>query len=238
LAGKSLPCLRRNRPAPSPTAESDLERHGKLVYGAPVVAATNTFHHSEPAHRHLVCFVTFAVLLLTALPVDAQPAQVILLRHAEKPADEADVHLTARGQERAQALVTLLGRGSALTSNAPVAALYATRVTRKSRGQRTGETLAPLSQDLHLPVNTAFHSDDYAALARSVVHNSAYDGKTVIICWTHTEMAQLATALGVKPKPPAWKDKVFDRLWIITPASSSATLREVPQRLLPGDSTR
>jgi len=49
------------------------------------------------------------LLLWLAQSAMGQPAQVILLRHAEKSDDPADVHLTARGRERAQALVALLG---------------------------------------------------------------------------------------------------------------------------------
>jgi hypothetical protein len=179
-----------------------------------------------------------ASLLLAALELGAQPAQIILLRHAEKPDDKAEVHLSSRGRERAQALVALLGRHSPFTTNTPVAALYATRVTRHDRSQRTGETLAPLGQDLGLPVNTAFGSGEYASLAQSILRNATYRRQTVIICWTHDEIGKLAEALGVKPGPPRWKDKVFDRLWVIRLENGGATLRDVPQRLLAGDPTR
>jgi hypothetical protein len=175
-------------------------------------------------------------LLLTAAPVVAQPAQIILLRHAEKPDDKSDVHLSSRGQERAQALVALLGRHSPYTSNAPVVALFATRITKNNRSLRTGETLAPLSRELDLPVQTWFESEDYARLARTVLKEPAYRDQTVIICWTHSEIARLAEALGVKPAPRPWKDKVFDRLWILTRTQAGTVMRQAPQRLLPGDS--
>ena len=180
----------------------------------------------------------FAIILFTAIAACGQPEQVILLRHAEKPADAEDVHLSARGRERAQALVSLLGRHSQLTSNAPVAALYATRVTRHDHGQRTGETLEPLAKDLNLPVRTPFGSDDYSRLAASVLGNPAYRGKTVIICWRHGDLAQFASALGVRPPPPAWKANTFDRLWRITFSPAHTQLIDLPQHLLEGDSTR
>jgi len=178
------------------------------------------------------------ILLFAACQVGAQPAQVILFRHAEKPEDQAEVHLSPRGQDRARALVSLLGRRSRFTTNAPVAALYATRITKHEHSYRTGETLAPLSQELGLPVNTRFGTDDYGLLARSVLSQPAYRGKTVVICWTHHNIAELAEALGVKNPPPPWKDAVFDRLWLITFGKSGAVLRDLPQRLLAGDSKR
>lgn len=182
--------------------------------------------------------ILISCLLLFFQSAGAQPAQVILLRHAEKPDDQADVHLAQRGEERAHVLVSLLGRGSPLTSHAPVAALYATRVTKHDHSHRTGETLAPLSLALDLPVNTTYASDDYVLAAANLLNNPSYRGKTVIVCWTHHDLAQLAGALGVRPQPDHWKDKTFDRLWIITYPEGRAALRDVPERLLEGDEKR
>ena len=177
-------------------------------------------------------------LLLSALVAGAQPAQIILLRHAEKPDDPSSVHLSPRGEERARALVSLLGRNSPFTSNAPVAALYGTRVTKHDHSRRTGETLAPLSEDLGLAVNTSFDSDNYSLLTTSVLNNRAFRGKTVIVCWTHHDIAQLGAALGARPQPPPWKEKTFDRLWIISFAQGRVEWRDVPQRLLKGDAKK
>ena len=82
-----------------------------------------------------------AFLLFITLHAFGQSAQIILFRHAENPDDPAALHLSPRGEERASALVSLLGRKSLLTSNAPIAALYATRVTGHGHSLRTGETL-------------------------------------------------------------------------------------------------
>jgi hypothetical protein len=180
----------------------------------------------------------FAIILFGALTAFGQPAQVILLRHGEKPPSAEAADLSPRGRDRAQALVSLLGHASSIASNAPVAALYATRVTRRDRSHRTGETLEPLAKDLNLPIHTPFGSDDYARLAASVLNEPAHRDKTVIVCWTHHDLAQLAGAFGVKPRPPAWKDSVFDRLWRITFSSGNAQLIDLPQHLLKGDSTR
>jgi hypothetical protein len=178
------------------------------------------------------------MFLMSALLAYAQPVQIILLRHAEKPAEEAALHLSSRGEKRAHALAKFLSAPNYLTSNAPIAALYATRVTKNNHSQRTGETLAPLAKKLHLPVNTAYESDRYPLLVHNILSNGAFHGKTVIICWTHHELADLAGALGVKPKPSPWKDKVFDRWWVIRLPDSRVEFQELPQHLLPGDSNR
>jgi hypothetical protein len=203
------------------------------------MSALRIIDHSSRWHG-VINRATSLVLVMgfSVLAACGQPTQVILLRHAEKPDDPAAVHLSSRGEERARALISLLGHGSPLTTNAPVAALYATRITKHDRSQRTGETLDPLAKHLSLRVNSLFSSDQYASLAASVLRNPAYRGKTVIVCWTHHDIARLAGALGVHPAPPPWKDKIFDRLWLITFPSSHAQLRDVPQHLLPSDAKR
>lgn len=175
------------------------------------------------------------LLTFGALCASGQPAQILLLRHAEKPEDEAALHLSPRGQQRALALAEFLGKPNALTSNAPIAALYATRLTKRSHGQRTGETLAPLAKQLGLPVQTPYEAELYSLLARDILDNRAYQGKTVIVCWTHHEIDNLTADLGVRPKPPKWKDDVFDRYWVVRFDNGAVTLKVLSQGLLPGD---
>ncbi|HXI51413.1 MAG TPA: histidine phosphatase family protein [Candidatus Saccharimonadales bacterium] len=188
------------------------------------------------AINHRWLWVTCFVLLLPPWSVRAQPAQIILLRHGEKPDEASSVHLSARGEERAQALATLLGPGSRFTTNAPIASLLATQVTRHDRSHRTSETLAPLGRVLGLPVEPSADSDNYRQLAHRILSDRNWRGKTVVICWTHHDLAQLAGALGVRPTPPAWKEKVYDRLWILNFDHGHPTLSDVPQHLLKGDS--
>src|SRR5690242_3535393 len=84
-----------------------------------------------------------------------EPAQIIVLRHAEKPDNEKALHLSPKGQERAQALVKFFTENRKATRYGAPAALYATRPTRRGHGQRPGETLAPLAKELkqtiHMP---------------------------------------------------------------------------------------
>ena len=50
----------------------------------------------------------FALVLGSALFAAAQPARVIVIRHAEKPDDPENSHLSEDGQVRAQRLVKWL----------------------------------------------------------------------------------------------------------------------------------
>jgi len=183
------------------------------------------------------------LLLISALFVGftslrAQPAQVILLRHAEKPADEWDVNLSTRGEARARALVSFFTNTPALLTNGLPVALFATRPTPHGHSRRTYETLEPLSKELNLPVESPYAAKDFYAQAQEILNNHDYAGKTVVVCWVHDYLPEMAEAFGVKPKPPAWKSKEFDRVWLITFRDKKASLRNLPQHLLPGDSRR
>ena len=63
-----------------------------------------------------------------------------------------------------------------------------------------------------------------------------YAGKTVLIAWHHGTIPDLAKALGVKDPPQKWQDEVFDRVWEITYSNGTASLKNLPEDALPGDS--
>ena len=180
----------------------------------------------------------FWLLIVGVLTASARPAEIILLRHAEKPPDDEGIHLSAQGEERARALAALLTTSPALLSNGLPAALFAPRSTSGRPSRRAQETLGPLAQRLDLRVETPHSAKNYAALAEELLHNRALDGKTVVVCWVHEFLPHLAEALGVTPRRRPWRGSVFDRLWVITYAGKKASLADLPQALLPGDSAR
>ena len=179
--------------------------------------------------------VKLLILVITSLGLAtwtmAQPAEVILIRHAEKPANPEALHLSKEGVKRANALVPYITTAPELTRHGLPVALYAARTTKHGHGQRTHETIAPLSKELHLPIQAPYLSEDYAALAKSILSNRKYRGKTVLICWVHESIPQLAAALGVRPEPPKWKGEVYDRVYLISYEGGKATLQDLPQKL-------
>ena len=156
-----------------------------------------------------------------------RPAQVILIRHAEEPRDKQNPHLSNRGVDRADRLVSFLSTDTLMTRFGLPVAVFATRTTSDGFGQRTQETVTPLAQHLHLPVQTPFLSRQYAALAALILRTPGYAGKTVLVSWTHSSLPQLAGALGVKPRPHNWNDTVYDQGYVITYAGKDAKLEKV-----------
>ena len=172
-----------------------------------------------------------ALVLLGCAQIPAQaqsarvsrPGQIILIRHAEKPVDPADPHLSRAGVERARQLVSFIKTDPAMRRFGSPVAVFATQTTKDDNGQRTQETVAPLAAALGLAVQTPYHGKEFAALATRILSTPAYAGKTVVICWNHEEIPQLAAALGVPP-PPKWKGSVFDMVYVITYRHGSAAL--------------
>ena len=165
---------------------------------------------------------------LTTSLASGRPDQVIIIRHAEKPEHGHD--LTVKGRERAAALAPFFLSGDRET---PVA-IYAQGPSAEHPSRRPVETVTPLAHDLKLVIKTCHRGDD-AAMVKEILSQPEYDGKVVLICWSHKEIPGLATALGVV-HPPEWRGAAFDRLWIIKFNDGQATLQDLPQRLLFGDS--
>ncbi len=168
--------------------------------------------------------------LFAVLSAGAQPARIILIRHAEKPTDPWQVHLSEQGQKRALRLAKWLTQGKAVGTNGPPAALFAAAPTPRGRGVRCEETLKPTADKLGLPVRAAYAAADYARLAHYLLRDRSLKGQTVVICWVHECLPQLAAALGVRPQPPKWKDKDFESAYVITFPDGQAALDVIRQK--------
>jgi hypothetical protein len=183
--------------------------------------------------------ILWLMLFLPAAAAWAEPAQILIIRHGEKPPEKGAVHLSLMGRERALALVPFLTETPEFTRYGPIAALFATKIAPGDPSHRTHETIAPLAQSLGLPIEAPYVNREYAQLARDILTRADYQGKTVLICWDHDFIPQLTGALGVTPQPSRWPGAVFDRVLIVSPAGTgTATLVNRPQRLMFGDSPR
>jgi hypothetical protein len=176
-----------------------------------------------------------AAFCLRAAAVWAQPpVTVMLIRHAEKLSD-GQMDLSPAGFARAKALPQLFGgAGTAAPHNLPRPDfLFATHVSKHSN--RPVETITPLSAALGLPISHEIDDKDFATLAKELL-SGKYAGKVVLVAWHHGSIPALARALGVTPPYDPWPETQFDRVWRIDYAGGKATLTDLPQGLMPGDS--
>ena len=181
-------------------------------------------------------------------PAGVAPQDVVMLiRHAEKPdgelpgvdadGNEDDSSLTEVGWQRAHLLVDLFdpAQGAPRAGLARPAAIYAAGVTDDGEGQRTRETVAPLADRLGIPVDTGYGRGQEKKLVDRVVDEQG----PVLISWQHGGITEIADAFpSVKPKPPSeWPDDRFDVIWTFTRTEDGWRFAQIPEDLLPGDST-
>jgi hypothetical protein len=181
------------------------------------------------------------------------PQHILLIRHAEKTGDKADIHLSEQGQKRAEMLQQLFLVSKDRPDPFPTPDfLFAASNTNGSH--RPLETLTPLAPKLKLPIGNAYTSKLPAApspidgqvktdevpgmqaLRDELFGKSMYFGKTILVAWRHSTIPQLAKTLNAREAPTKWEDDVFDRVWQINYDDHGvATFLDRPQRLLPGD---
>jgi len=188
------------------------------------------------ATLRLICLIDLIASL--SLPVLAEPARIVILRHAEK----LNRHeLCDMGEERANALSRqFLGQGAAqsLFANQKPDAFLAITL-------HTIETITPAAQSWNLPVipyEVSGRKEDDAEkeaetnqrtqeAARDVLTDPRYDGKTVVMAWEHNHIAksklekeypeeqvtlrQLLHLDQIADVPKTWPDSNYDYFWIV-----------------------
>jgi hypothetical protein len=162
------------------------------------------------------------------------PATVMLIRHAEKLTDGRP-DLSPVGFERAKAIPELFGgAGAAAPHNLPRPDfLFATHVSKNSN--RPVETITPLSEALGLAISHEIDDKDFATLAKELL-SGKFAGKVVLVAWHHGSLPGVVRALGATPPYDPWPDTQFDRVWRIDYRDGKATLTDLPQGLMAGDS--
>jgi hypothetical protein len=168
-------------------------------------------------------------------PAYALPKYVLLMRHAEKPAEGNE--LSPQGWERAKALPELFRRSDFAAFGSPQA-LIAMGQKKNSTSQRAIETLSFLAKAINLPIQDDYNRGDEKDVADLLATAPELDQKVVVVCWEHNGLEQIAKNLGFKPKPQ-WPGDQYDRVWVISfSKDGTPELADLPEKLLPGDSAQ
>ena len=181
--------------------------------------------------RRSLLLALASVFLLPCVAFGQAPATILLIRHAEKLTD-GQIDLSPTGFERAKLIPQLFAPGHTPALPTPQV-LFATHLSKHSN--RPVQTITPLSEALHLPIDHTIENDEYAQLAQTLL-SGKYVGKIVLVAWHHGNLPALATALGATPPYAKWPETQFDRVWKIDYKDGKATLTDLPQHLIPGDS--
>ena len=149
--------------------------------------------------------------------------KVVIIRHGEKPADGDN--LSCQGQNRALLLANVLHQKIKVPDYTYVPALKTDKATTHSR---MFQTVTPFAVKYNLTINSKYGGNDFAALSKSVFKKTG----TVLMVWNHSEIPELAKALGVN-SPPDWAQADFDSIWMITYAGGKAQLAQDKESLNP-----
>lgn len=189
-------------------------------------------------------FMVCAAILMCSISAFAAPAQVILIRHGEKPAQGNE--LNAQGFQRANALVKYFQTDPAVTRYGTPVAIYAMAPKNATGSIRAIQTVTPLAAALKLTINKDYMRDQADELVKAIMENPEYDGRMVLVCWEHSVLVDIAAALAayggsdqaVKDAlPVSWAGQVFDRAWVLSFTGNKVTsFLDAPEHVLPGDS--
>ena len=176
----------------------------------------------------------FLFSIFITAKVFSLPAQVIIIRHAEKPTQGNQLSL--KGKERAAALLPYLIETDSLITNGTPAAIYAMAAPRGDSSLRPIQTVTPLADMLKIKIRDSFERDNYKKMVEEIKSDPTVDGKTVLICWEHSVIPEIARAFGALQTPSRWPGETYDRTWVITLTQNGKTsFQNLPQRLMYGD---
>lgn len=170
----------------------------------------------RPRDRRSVLAGVAALLLVASVPhiARAQPALVLVVRHAEKADNSNDPVLSAAGNARAEALAEALAD----------AGVEHVIVTQR---QRTRLTAAPLMAQRGLtPETIGFGADMAAHVADIAAAVRKHTGKVVLVVGHSNTVPAIVHALG-GPKMPDLCDARYAALFAVVPGAEGSNARVV-----------
>jgi broad specificity phosphatase PhoE len=152
--------------------------------------------------RRLPILAAAAGLALSMPLIAESPTTVVIVRHAEKAADQGkDPNLTEAGEARAKLLARLLGA-------MPLGGLYS------SEFHRTRETLVPLAEASGVEIRTIPARETANTLTAERLL-SDHPGQLVVVA-SHSNLAPgIVTALTGEPLPEI-DESVYDDLFVVS----------------------
>jgi phosphohistidine phosphatase SixA len=181
-----------------------------------------------------------AWLFGVAVSAQALPAQVMIIRHAEKYEDRQRINLNPQGYTRAKALAQFFQTDPRVLQHGVVSAIIAQRPSQHKKSVRCEETVEPLAQALGQKVINRFAYGEVTELVEWLRASREWDSKSVLICAAHMDIVPIAKAMGVPHvRQVVWPHETYDRVWLIDFSQTDgavASFRDIPQCLLFGDS--
>jgi hypothetical protein len=148
-------------------------------------------------------------LVATCQPVQARPAQVLLMRHGHKGSAGNNYNLSPTGFQRALGLASVIPACFGTPSHITTYFLD----PETSKNARSYQTAVPLAvaSGVNIRIDRSSVVDSLQS-GRSMLSNPAYSGGLLVVFWEHRHLPQLAAGLGWPEMPPI-ADNDFDLLY-------------------------
>ena len=138
---------------------------------------------------------------------------LLVVRHAEKPAQEGDSGLSPAGEARAKAYAGYFQHFSVDGTPIAIDTLIASADSNESARPRL--TLEPLSKATGIPIQTPFANKQVKDAAHWI--EAGQTRKAALIAWHHGKLAKLLEKLGADPSTllpdGVWPEDVYN--WVI-----------------------
>ena len=156
------------------------------------------------------------------MPTTMMTGQILLMRHAEKPDDASNVHLSPAGLQRAGRLASYIPQ----TFGKPDF-LFAAADSEQSR--RPVETIEPLSQATGVPIDSTVANGHHDFLANELMTKPRYEGQRIVICWHHESMRHFSRELGGAKGdcPDPWAEDLFNLILQFDYQNRKATVQRI-----------
>lgn len=160
-------------------------------------------------------------LLCSLTTAYAAPKEIIIIRHTDKLLqDEPGPTLSAPGLARSITFAFYCLKRFGEPDY--VIAADDTNERGKDIAIRSLQTVAPLAnimQQRHpqqaYPILHPYPSESYQQLANELLNLPMFNGKRVVICWSHQLIAKLTAALGVTDNIPDWPRPDYDTVYYL-----------------------
>ena len=181
--------------------------------------------------------------LLSSGASESQTGHILLIRHGEKinKARSGDVHLSKRGEIRADALARFFypkfadGRPTEPWHDFElprVDSVIAQSATSKYASQRKIETAKPIAEAGGVPLSY-YDQEDINGICEHT-RKESLNGRTTLVVWDHTTISDVANnLLGLPSGTVKWPMDRYDIIWDLDP--HTGTLTQFCQHLLYGD---
>ncbi len=163
-------------------------------------------------------------------------ANILLIRHGEKPLSQTETGLSIAGQARAMAYIIYFQNFEINSHFIKLDYLFATAPSAHSN--RSYLTIEPLAHQLDLKINNNFSNtdQDIAALVHHLLSENKLNNSNILICWHHERLLAMAAALGALPGtlPADWPPDIFGRLILLSYGADGRVIHSVvvPEKLM------